>query len=585
MTDAGRRGARSKCSRSTATATARRSTVSASDVWGKLGRRRRRQRVPDRRLSDRRARPSAAPVDNNAAVDFRNVNVKLQYDPTDRHPGHVPGRLFPRGTRQRQGQHDRRHRRSQRHDLDDGQRRRAHRGCRTRAPCRSTCSATSRRSAATSSRCPAATPPRSIGRMTLNQRVPTNAIGGHRAVVARRRRAASSSPPAPTGAGSTATARRTGSTRRPARRSRCSASRAARSAASASSSRTSCTPAAGLMVTLSARRGSLAQLRRPQPRDSRAERHADGEQRADRCPDRDDTVASPRVAARYHFTNWVSVWGDFGWGFRAPTLNELYRQFRVGTVLTLANNQLGPERLVGGEAGVSVEPVRNLTWRTTWFDNRVKDPVSNVTLTTVGANVTQQRQNLGRTRITGVQTDVEYRIGAGWRRRRRVPVQPRAGDRVRCQSGLVGKYLPQVPRAPRVGAGRIREPALRERRVRAAGGRRCSSTTTRTRRARVLPGFAVLSLSASRRVTRNLEVFAGVQNLTDREYFVGTLPTTIGTPRLSTAGSGCASRRATAEVRNDLSTVQPGCSTSSAYRLHLSLTASPGDRACRLPRP
>ena len=43
-------------------------------------------------------------------------------------------------------------------------------------------------------------------------------------------------------------------------------------------------------------------------------------------------------------------------GFRAPTLNELYRQFRVGTVLTLANNQLGPERLVGGELGVSYMP-------------------------------------------------------------------------------------------------------------------------------------------------------------------------------------------------------------------------------------
>ena len=101
-------------------------------------------------------------------------------------------------------------------------------------------------------------------------------------------------------------------------------------------------------------------------------------------PERDDTVVSPRVAARYHFTNWISVWGDFGTGFRAPTLNELYRQFRVGTVLTLANNQLGPERLDGGEAGVNIEPIRNLSVRSTWFDNRVKDPVSNVTLTTVG---------------------------------------------------------------------------------------------------------------------------------------------------------------------------------------------------------
>ncbi len=107
-------------------------------------------------------------------------------------------------------------------------------------------------------------------------------------------------------------------------------------------------------------------------------------------------MASPRVAARYHFTDWLSVWGDLGWGFRAPTLNELYRQFRVGTVLTLANNQLGPERLVGEGIWASASSrCGTLTWRATWFDNRVKDPVSNVTLTTVGANVTQQRQNLG----------------------------------------------------------------------------------------------------------------------------------------------------------------------------------------------
>ena len=46
----------------------------------------------------------------------------------------------------------------------------------------------------------------------------------------------------------------------------------------------------------------------------------------------------------------------------------------------------------------------------------------------------------------------------------------------------------------------------------------------------------MLSLSASRRVSRNLEVFVGVQNLIDREYFVGTLPTTIGTPRLVNGG-------------------------------------------------
>ena len=47
--------------------------------------------------------------------------------------------------------------------------------------------------------------------------------------------------------------------------------------------------------------------------------------------------------------------------------------------------------------------------RAAWFDNALRDAVSNVTVTTVGANVTQQRQNLGLTRIRGGQVDVDWR--------------------------------------------------------------------------------------------------------------------------------------------------------------------------------
>jgi outer membrane receptor protein involved in Fe transport len=51
-----------------------------------------------------------------------------------------------------------------------------------------------------------------------------------------------------------------------------------------------------------------------------------------------------------------------------------------------------------------------------------------------------------------------------------------------------------------------------------------------------LPRYGVTSFTASRAVSRGVEAFVGVQNLFDREYFVGTLPTTIGSPRLVTGG-------------------------------------------------
>ena len=51
-----------------------------------------------------------------------------------------------------------------------------------------------------------------------------------------------------------------------------------------------------------------------------------------------------------------------------------------------------------------------------------------------------------------------------------------------------------------------------------------------------LPGYSIVDLTASRAVVRNFEVFFGVQNLFDQEYYVMLLPTTIGSPRLVNAG-------------------------------------------------
>ena len=53
---------------------------------------------------------------------------------------------------------------------------------------------------------------------------------------------------------------------------------------------------------------------------------------------------------------------------------------------------------------------------------------------------------------------------------------------------------------------------------------------------RVLPKYALVNLSVSRSVGRNLEVFTAVQNMLDTEYFVGSLPTLIGAPRLVSGG-------------------------------------------------
>jgi len=45
-----------------------------------------------------------------------------------------------------------------------------------------------------------------------------------------------------------------------------------------------------------------------------------------------------------------------------------------------------------------------------------------------------------------------------------------------------------------------------------------------------------VSRTLLRNVRTTIDLFVGVQNLFNKEYFVGTLPDTIGTPRLVNGG-------------------------------------------------
>lgn len=275
-------------------------------------------------------------------------------------------------------------------------------------------------------------------------------------------------------------------------------------------------------------------------------------------PDRTDQVGSPKLAAVYHLTPAVNVWASVSGGFRAPTLNELYRQYRVGAILTLANENLGPERLTATEAGVSATLMRRLTVRSTFFDNRIKNPVSNVTI----ATNTQQRQNLGRTRVRGVQADLEYRIGTQWRVtggylfNDATVVEFAANPALvnNCQ-GIAGAActLAQVPRhrgsiqasysEPRIATvslgvqvlGLQYDDDLNVRGVPASGcaanAAACAAPGTPG-----LPGYTLVDLNASRALGRHVEFFVGAQNVANRTYYVSTNPTTIGSPRMVNGG-------------------------------------------------
>ncbi len=94
--------------------------------------------------------------------------------------------------------------------------------------------------------------------------------------------------------------------------------------------------------------------------------------------DTSGTVPTGRIGVRYTVSPDLWLRGAAYAGFRAPTINELHRPFRVGNDVTEANPKLRPEKLNGVEAGFGGEGLFH--WQADVFYNQLKDPVINVTI-------------------------------------------------------------------------------------------------------------------------------------------------------------------------------------------------------------
>ncbi len=220
--------------------------------------------------------------------------------------------------------------------------------------------------------------------------------------------------------------------------------------------------------------------------------------------------------------------------FRAPTLNELYRSFRVGDTLTLANPRLNAERLTGGEMGADWNLGGHARARLTGYWTETVNPITNFTLSVTPALITRERRNLGRTRSRGIEAESEFLIANYWgitagylfadATVRRAPQDPR----------LEGLWVPQVPRHQFTLQTAYSHP----KHVTAAIQFRASGKQFDDDQNRLpLGSLAIIDVMVARPLNRYLEAFVAVQNLLDESYAVGRTPIeTLGMPRMVRGG-------------------------------------------------
>lgn len=133
---------------------------------------------------------------------------------------------------------------------------------------------------------------------------------------------------------------------------------------------------------------------------------------------RSGTEFTGRGGFAFDATDELTLRGAAYLGWRLPTLNELFRPFRVGADATAANELLEPERVKGAELGLDWEN-GNASIGVTIFYNELDNAVANVTLANgpglfpgvgfvSGAGVFRQRQNLDSVESKGIEIDTEF---------------------------------------------------------------------------------------------------------------------------------------------------------------------------------
>jgi len=247
-------------------------------------------------------------------------------------------------------------------------------------------------------------------------------------------------------------------------------------------------------------------------------------------PERKESAISPRASLLFKATNSFSLTASASRAFRQPTLNELYRSFRIGGILTLANENLQAERAASIEAGAIFSGFnRHLNLRSNAFLTTINRPVANVTLDVTQTLITRQRQNLGRTTSRGVELDTEMRLARNLTLSGGYLFADAIVARFPANIALENLRVPQVARHQFTFQARYTHSSFASFGVQwRAGSSQFDDDQNKLR----LNNYYTMDALVSRHLTRAVDLFLAAENLFDNRVETGRTPvTTLAAPR------------------------------------------------------
>lgn len=290
--------------------------------------------------------------------------------------------------------------------------------------------------------------------------------------------------------------------------------------------------------------------------------------RDERYADREGSALSPSAGVVWQPDPAWRLRASVQRAFRRPTLNELYRPFRVGPNVTEANAALDTEHVIGAEVGgewtlragpgaapsgavgqaqafAAARP--RLRIAAAMFTNDFRDAVGNVTIArgpgtfpivgfVAAGGAGRQRLNLDRIRVRGVEVSAQWFPAAALAITGDFLYNDAVVRRTSLAPGLVGKRVAQVPKqsAAVTAAWQAPHQFTLSPRLRWLG-RQFEDDENQL----PLGEVVVVDLNVSRPLTPNLELFLTIENLGNARIETGRNAgglVNVGTPRLAIFG-------------------------------------------------
>ena len=228
---------------------------------------------------------------------------------------------------------------------------------------------------------------------------------------------------------------------------------------------------------------------------------------------------SPRIAALFKLSDDTSIRGSVGTAFRAPILDDLYREGILRGKIYAANPDLGPEKLLSCEAGLNHNFTKDISLGVTGYYSQGDDffyPIKIGIDPGTGRDL-YQRKNIGKVNIYGVEAKADWKISDMFTLFCNYTYNISKIDEFSEQPSLEGKYLEASPRhKAALGLSFYHPDICRAEVVGRYVGNRYGDTENTPEGE--LDDYVVCDLKVSRKFTRFCEAYIDILNLFDEKF-------------------------------------------------------------------